>query len=39
MPWWFTLTGRLAVVPADFVMSRDMLRGVRLARRGAPACS
>ncbi len=28
-PWWFTLGGWLAVVPADFVMSRDMLRGVR----------
>jgi hypothetical protein len=28
-PWWFTLVGRLAVVPADFVMSRDMLTGVR----------
>jgi hypothetical protein len=28
-PWWLTLGGRLAIVPADFVMSRDMLRGVR----------
>ena len=28
-PWWFTLAGWLVVVPADFVMSRDMLRGVR----------
>lgn len=28
-PWWLTLGGWLAVVPADFVMSRDMLRGVR----------
>jgi hypothetical protein len=28
-PWWFTLGGRLLVVPADFVMSRDMLRGVK----------
>jgi hypothetical protein len=28
-PWWFTLAGRLAVVPADLVMSRDMLRGVK----------
>jgi hypothetical protein len=27
-PWWFTLAGWLCVVPADFVMSRDMLRGV-----------
>ncbi len=28
-PWWFTLGGWLAVVPADFVMSRAMLRGVK----------
>jgi hypothetical protein len=28
-PWWFTLAGRLALVPADFVMSRDMLGGVK----------
>ncbi len=28
-PWWMTLGGRLVIVPADFVMSRDMLRGVR----------
>jgi hypothetical protein len=28
-PWWSTLGGWLVVVPADFVMSRDMLRGVR----------
>lgn len=28
-PWWLTLGGWLLVVPADFVMSRDMLRGVR----------
>ena len=28
-PWWFTAGGLLGVVPADFVMSRDMLRGVR----------
>jgi hypothetical protein len=28
-PWWFTAAGRLGVVPADFVMSRSMLRGVR----------
>jgi hypothetical protein len=28
-PWWFTLAGRLAVVPADLVMSRDMLRGIK----------
>jgi hypothetical protein len=28
-PWWFTAAGWLGVVPADLVMSRDMLRGVR----------
>lgn len=28
-PWWFTASGWLGIVPADFVMSRDMLRGVR----------
>lgn len=28
-PWWFTLFGWLIVVPADFVMSRDMLRGIQ----------
>lgn len=28
-PWWLTLGGWLAVVPADFVMARDMLHGVR----------
>jgi hypothetical protein len=28
-PWWFTLFGWLVVVPADFVMSRDMLHGVK----------
>jgi hypothetical protein len=28
-PWWLALGGRLAVVPADYVMSREMLRGVR----------
>jgi hypothetical protein len=29
-PWWLTLGGWLGVVPADFIMSRDMLRGVKL---------
>ncbi|MFZ2014313.1 MAG: hypothetical protein WAV00_10865 [Nocardioides sp.] len=29
-PWWLFLGGWLVVVPADFVMSRDMLRGVRI---------
>jgi hypothetical protein len=28
-PWWFTLSGWLGVVPADFVMSRDHLKGVK----------
>jgi hypothetical protein len=28
-PWWFTLGGWLVIVPADFVMSRDMLHGVK----------
>jgi hypothetical protein len=37
-PWWFTLAGWLGIVPADFVMARDMLNGVKqrseaLARR------
>lgn len=27
-PWWLSAAGRLAVVPADFVMSRSMLHGV-----------
>lgn len=28
-PWWLALVYRLALIPADFVMSRQMLRGVR----------
>jgi hypothetical protein len=28
-PWWFTLVGWLVVVPTDFMMSRDMLHGVK----------
>jgi hypothetical protein len=28
-PWWFTLAGWLGVVPADFLMSHDMLHGVK----------
>jgi hypothetical protein len=28
-PWWLTLGGWLGIVPADFVMSRDHLRGVK----------
>jgi hypothetical protein len=33
-PWWFTLGGRLGIVPADFVMSRDHLRGVKARAEG-----
>lgn len=28
-PWWLTLGAHLFIVPADFVMSRGMLRGLR----------
>jgi hypothetical protein len=28
-PWWLTAGGHLLIVPADFVMARDMLRGVK----------
>jgi len=28
-PWWLTLGGWLVIVPADFLMSHDMLRGIR----------
>ena len=28
-PWWLTVGGWLGIGPADFVMSRDMLRGVK----------
>jgi hypothetical protein len=33
-PWWLTVASRAAVVPADFVMSRAMLRGVRSRAEG-----
>ena len=34
-PWWLTTMGWLGIVPADFLMSRDMMRGVKLrAERG-----
>jgi hypothetical protein len=38
-PWWLTLGGCLAIVPADFVMARSMLRGVaqRAARCDRPS--
>ena len=42
-PWWLTVGSRLAIVPADFIMSRDMLRGVKMraeqACLGAPAAT
>jgi hypothetical protein len=28
-PWWFTLASWLGIVPADFLMSHDMLHGVK----------
>jgi hypothetical protein len=28
-PWRFTLGGRVAIIPADYVMVRDMLNGVK----------
>lgn len=28
-PWWFTAGGWLGIVPADFIMSHDMLKGVK----------
>ncbi|GAB2878247.1 hypothetical protein GCM10027026_31190 [Myroides odoratimimus subsp. xuanwuensis] len=28
-PWWFTIGGTLGIVPADFLMSRDHLHGVK----------
>jgi hypothetical protein len=28
-PWWLTLSAWLMIVPADLIMSRDMLRGVK----------
>lgn len=34
-PWWLTTGANLVLIPADFVMSRDMLRGLR--RRALPA--
>lgn len=36
-PWWLTLGGRLGIVPADFLMSRDMLRGVKRRAEHASA--
>lgn len=28
-PWWLTLSTWAVILPADFLMSRDMLRGVK----------
>ena len=28
-PWWLTLIIWAVILPADFLMSRDMLRGIR----------
>ena len=28
-PWWFTLFGWLVIVPADFIMARSMLNGIK----------
>jgi hypothetical protein len=28
-PWWLTLFGWLVIVPADFIMARSMLRGIK----------
>jgi hypothetical protein len=37
-PWWVAATYLLAVIPADFIMSRQMLRGVKArAERAMPA--
>lgn len=33
-PWWFTLFGHLVITPADYLMSRAMLRGVRKRAEG-----
>jgi hypothetical protein len=28
-PWWLTVSAWLVIIPADFIMSKDMLRGVK----------
>ena len=33
-PWWLTAGANLLLIPADFVMSRDMLRGLRARAAG-----
>jgi len=36
-PWWLTLGGWLGIVPADLIMSRDMLNGVKIRAERASA--
>ena len=36
-PWWLTLGGWLGIVPADLIMSRDMLNGVKMRAERASA--
>jgi hypothetical protein len=39
-PWWFTAGAHLLIVPADFIMSRGMMRGLRIrVTRPPPAVS
>jgi hypothetical protein len=40
-PWWLTLGAHAFLLPADFVMSRDMLRGIaaRVAAQAGPTPS
>ena len=33
-PWWMTTAGWLVLVPADLLMARDMLRGVKQRAEG-----
>ena len=37
VPWWLTLGCRLLIVPADFIMSRDMLHGVKSRAERVPS--
>ncbi|GAA4062917.1 SRPBCC family protein [Agromyces indicus] len=36
-PWWLTVGAHLVIVPADFIMSRGMLRGLRDRVRETPS--
>lgn len=36
-PWWLTVAAHLVIVPADFIMSRGMLRGLRDGVRETPS--